>query len=173
MDDVKAHARWNFALQQQVRWSKNVMEERDCPDQILMGAMDPHFCVLLLLGAYLEMTFMMGGGMGAKYLYTTDDSEDAAGRLNKAYQRHFAKLRDDPEFIRVAAKYPGGAKAIGSHSNRKLPKTLAKHYGINSQDSDIRGRWRRNRANVSDRYEGEFYRYDCRCGRMSNVCFPL
>ena len=155
MDDIKAHVRWNFALQQQVRWSKNVMEERDCPDQILLGAMDPHFCTLLLLAAYLEMTFMMGGGMGAKYLYTSDDSPGAAGRLNKCYQRHFAKLRDDDDFIRVAAKYPGGAKAIGSHSNRKLPKTLAKHYGINSQDSDIRGRWRRNRANVSDRYEGE------------------
>jgi len=158
MDDVKAHLRWNFALQQQISWSKNVMEERDCPDQILMGVMDPHFCTLLLLGAYLEMTFMMGGGMGSKYLYTTDDTPGAATRLNKAYQRHFSKLCDNEEFIRVAAKHPGGAKAIGSHSNQKLPKTLAKHYGINSQDLDIRGRWRRNRANVSDHYEGEFDR---------------
>jgi len=99
MDDVKAHTRWDFALQQQVRWLKNVMEERDCPDQILMGTMDPHFCTLLLLGAYLEMTFMMGGGMGAKHLCTTDDSDGAAKRLNKAYQRHFAKLRDDEEYI--------------------------------------------------------------------------
>ena len=72
MDDGKAHARWNFDLQQQARWSKNAMEEHDCPDQILMGAMDPHFCTLLLLGTHLEMTFMMGGsmggGMGAKHL---------------------------------------------------------------------------------------------------------
>jgi hypothetical protein len=37
-----------------VSWSKNVMEERDCPDQILLGSNDTDFCVLLALSCYLE-----------------------------------------------------------------------------------------------------------------------
>ena len=85
MTSVPTPTRWDFTLQQQVRWSKNVMEERDCPDQVLVGAMDPLFCTLLLLGAHLEMTVMMGGGMGVKHLHTSDDSEGAATRLNKCY----------------------------------------------------------------------------------------
>ena len=53
-DDLKAHARFSFAMQTKVRWSKNVLEERRCPDQIILGAMDPVFCILANLGLYLE-----------------------------------------------------------------------------------------------------------------------
>jgi len=75
------------------------MEERNCPDQVLMGTMDPLVCTLLLLGACLEMTVMMGGGMGAKCLCISDDGDGTASRLNKSYQCHFAKLREDKDFI--------------------------------------------------------------------------
>ena len=33
-----------FALKSKMRWSKNVLEERDAPDQIILGTMDPAFC---------------------------------------------------------------------------------------------------------------------------------
>ena len=77
--------------------------------------------------------------MGAKCLHAADDTPGAACQLNKACHRRFTKLRDNEEFIRVAAKHPGGAEAVGSHSNQKLQKTLAKRCGINSQDSAIVG----------------------------------
>ena len=37
-----------------MNWSKNIREERDCPTQILFGAMDPLVCPLLNLVAWLE-----------------------------------------------------------------------------------------------------------------------
>ena len=37
-----------------LNWSKNIQEERDCPTQIVFGAMDPLVCPLLNLAAWLE-----------------------------------------------------------------------------------------------------------------------
>jgi hypothetical protein len=56
--DLREHELFgDFALQTKVSWSKNVLEERDCPDQILIGADDTDFCVLLALATYLECRF--------------------------------------------------------------------------------------------------------------------
>jgi hypothetical protein len=42
--DLRSHNKFGvFALQTKVSWSKNVMEERFCPDQILLGAADTDF----------------------------------------------------------------------------------------------------------------------------------
>jgi hypothetical protein len=46
-----------------VRWSKSLLEERDCPDQIMMGAMDPHYCISLTLAIYLEMWLGSGDAL--------------------------------------------------------------------------------------------------------------
>jgi hypothetical protein len=43
-----------LALQLKVRWSKAVLDERSCPDQIILGANDPDFCLLIALAVYLE-----------------------------------------------------------------------------------------------------------------------
>ena len=43
-----------FYLTMRLPWSKNIKEERDAPDQILVGANDPKYCVLLALGIHLE-----------------------------------------------------------------------------------------------------------------------
>jgi hypothetical protein len=45
---------FKLALVVKVQWSKNVMDERACPDQIFMGSSDPDFCLLLQLFVYLE-----------------------------------------------------------------------------------------------------------------------
>jgi hypothetical protein len=47
MENLTAHPDFDFTLQSKLTWSKNVHEERDAPNQILIGAMDPWFCVLL------------------------------------------------------------------------------------------------------------------------------
>ena len=38
----------------QLCWSKNVNEERDAPNQILIGATHPAYCVLFRLACWLE-----------------------------------------------------------------------------------------------------------------------
>ncbi|ETN04052.1 hypothetical protein PPTG_15409 [Phytophthora nicotianae INRA-310] len=40
----------------QLRWSKNISEERDAPEQIVLGSMDPRLCALLNLAIHVEMT---------------------------------------------------------------------------------------------------------------------
>ena len=41
-------------LMVKLAWSKNVVEERDCPKQMVMGSRNPKFCVLVNLAIYLE-----------------------------------------------------------------------------------------------------------------------
>ncbi|CAB9527166.1 hypothetical protein SEMRO_1951_G307410.1 [Seminavis robusta] len=45
--DYKPHPDFPFALSCKVHWSKNISEERQCPDQIILGSMDTDFCAML------------------------------------------------------------------------------------------------------------------------------
>lgn len=54
VNDPRGHGDCDFALKTKVRWSKNIMEERQCLPQISLGAMDPVFCVILNLAIHLE-----------------------------------------------------------------------------------------------------------------------
>ena len=56
-ENIKSHPDYDFALLGQMCWSKNVNEERDAPDQIMFGANDPKYCVLLALAVHLEVWF--------------------------------------------------------------------------------------------------------------------
>ena len=49
-------------------WSKNVLEERDAPDQIILGAFNSFFCCLLGLAIYLEVWKELGLGNMNKFL---------------------------------------------------------------------------------------------------------
>jgi hypothetical protein len=49
MENLTENPDFDFTLRSKLRWSKNVNEERDAPNQFLIGAMDPWFCVLLAL----------------------------------------------------------------------------------------------------------------------------
>ena len=78
----------SFALQIQVFWSKNVMEERQCPDQILFGSMDPSYCILLSLSIYLETWFSNHNGLSSIFLFSDDlDIEQAPDRTKKLYSK--------------------------------------------------------------------------------------
>ena len=46
---------YQFTLNVKMSWSKNIMEERDSPIQILHPSMDEILCVILNLGIYLEI----------------------------------------------------------------------------------------------------------------------
>ena len=55
--NFKVNLRYPDTLIGRLRWSKNVHDERDAPNQILIGALDPFFCVLLGLGLHLEIGY--------------------------------------------------------------------------------------------------------------------
>jgi hypothetical protein len=56
-EDVRTHPDFNYTLLARMSWAKNVHEERDAPDQILFGAMNPLYCCLLSLAVHFETWF--------------------------------------------------------------------------------------------------------------------
>jgi hypothetical protein len=140
-EDLKPYPEFPFALLCQMCWSKNVMEERDAPDQILLGSMDRRYCILLTLGIFLEVWCEAGRGLGNQYLF---GESGIAKRTASTIYKSLKGVWDKVEFNRLAQG------PIGTHSTRKLPATRARRCGCSKDDVDSRGRWRKRR--VQDRY---------------------
>lgn len=100
--DLREHEMYgDFSLQTKVSWSKNVLEERDCPDQILIGANDPDFCVQLALACYLETRFSShceAGSVDARFLFGEGGEDDEPIRTKEHYHNTLKKVWKDPEF---------------------------------------------------------------------------
>ena len=54
MNKLRAHGMFDYALRVHLRWTKNCLEERDTPEQIILGASDQDFCVLTSLSIHLQ-----------------------------------------------------------------------------------------------------------------------
>ena len=140
-EDLKSSPQFPFALVCRMCWSKNVLEERDAPDQIILGSMDRRYCILLALGIFLEVWTEAGDGLANPYLFgNTGNPETTKTRLYEILKN----VWDSNEFERLAEG------PIGTHSLRKFPSTQARRNGCSKDDVDSRGRWRKRR--VVDRY---------------------
>jgi hypothetical protein len=126
---------YKFCLQSNMCWSKNVLEERDAPEQIVIGSGDATFCVLLTLGTYLEDAFMSGSfNLDEPFLFGMKKAK-AAGI--------FASITSADNFPLVDLRKP-----VGTHSNRKFASTYARRHGCSRDDVDARGRCKRNKRTV-------------------------
>jgi hypothetical protein len=147
--DLCGHGRYDFALSIKVKWSKNVLEERDCPDQALLGANDTDFCILLALSIYLETWMSSGRGRHSQYLFSDDPSELACKRTKANYMNQNRAIIARPEFQALLVRVKG---SVGSHSDRKYPATFAKQNGRSTKEIECRGRWKTNNRKVVNRY---------------------
>ena len=59
MTDPRGHRQFDFALLTKVSWSKNVRDERRCPDQILLGSMNPFMCVILNMAIWMSVALAL------------------------------------------------------------------------------------------------------------------
>lgn len=139
--DLKPNLQFDFALLAKMGWSKNVLEESDAPDQIILGSFDPKYCCLLGLAIYLEKWKEEGHGATNSYLF--GESEDA-DRNKEWMSSVWREIWNRDDFVRRANG------PLGTHSNRKFPATYARRQGCDKDDIDSRGRWRKRR--VQDRY---------------------
>ena len=148
VDEIKAHETFDFALRGRLRWSKNVMEERHAPTQLVLGSNDADFCVLINLGIYLEHMYPTerdeNGKLNCFALSGNPDSSKArAARILKeifqsdGFQQRFGSL-DTDEIIDL----------LGSHSLRKLAATFARKNGCSRDEVDLRGRWKHQKGQV-------------------------
>ena len=73
---LRAHGQYkDFVLQAQLAWSKNVQQVGDAPWQIIIGQMNPMFCVLVSLSIWCEFYFGRTQGL-SPYVY------DFSGNFN-------------------------------------------------------------------------------------------
>lgn len=140
----------DFTLRAKLRWSKNVHEERDAPNQILIGAMDSMFCALLGLAVWLEV-FLSNGGIAEQTPYIFGLNEDVevpkgGDKIKDAVSDIFAKdVFNQPEFLTDDGP-------LGTHSFRKFASTFCRRNGCSKDEKDHRGRWKR-RGRTSDVYD--------------------
>jgi len=141
----------SFALETEMFWSKNVLDERDCPPQILLGAMSPDFCTLFALAVYLEIRLTEEGGGNNEYLFSSDVDDEAPKRSLAAFTKAInKKVFGNPAFRAISRMTPGD---LGVHSNRKFPATWATLMGALQHEIDVRGRWKGAKGSrVSTRY---------------------
>lgn len=148
--DLMLHPIYNFALKTSVKWSKNVGDERACPPQILLGAMDTDFCVLLMVGVYLECWIQMGHANTSPFLFSANgDIEKGPAAAGKDYRTKLKKTYQHSDFLALAILIGG---LLGIHSIRKCSVTFGKAVGRSADDLDVRGRWKRLGGRMIGRY---------------------
>jgi hypothetical protein len=138
-DDIHVNTQFPFALL--VKMSKNTSEERESPEQIPMGVMDPLFCLLLALAIHLELWTESGLGHANDHMFglegdVLDSAKDRiSGRLK-------TNVLDNPNFV----KTKGGP--FGICSLQKFPSAFARRNGCAKDSVNSCGRWHKHKGHI-------------------------
>ena len=161
--DDTAHVRKRFLmpssefpgyLTTKICWSKNVHDESNCPEQILLPCWTSEMCPYLSLALFLEQWLQYGNGTRSPWLFCkrrttasspTSEQNAETIRGKDLYARALKRAINSDSFVRST---PGGK--LGSHSIRKLACTEARQRGVPKDDIDYRARWKVKR--MQDRY---------------------
>jgi hypothetical protein len=159
MDHIRVHDNFENALKTKLNWSKNVQDERDAPWQIVLGTMNPVFCVFISLGLWLECNLRSTPtAIASPYVFAfSADITIPAGGLKA---KEIAQAIFGQKVLRLEEFQSGGL--LGSHSIRKFASTHVRRCGISKDDKDTRGRWK-GMGRVSDQYDDVELPYpDCK-----------
>jgi hypothetical protein len=114
----RGHPSFDFAIKTKVRWSKNLHEERNCPNQILLASMDTRTCTVYNLAIYVEEFLSQHPRVVLLFTEQTP-GPNAVKNLISRYQSQIW-LQD---FKRLADE--GDEDGVGTHSYCKFPSTYA------------------------------------------------
>ena len=147
VQDPKGHPKFDFALSQSVRWSKNVRDHRNCPDQLLLASMDHKSCILIALGIWLE--YFLRNHPKAEFMMTPntapknckkEEHEKFIHSITKTYRNRLVNVVFKNKDFKTI--YKGNDKRpLGLHSKRKMGSTQSKKRGAHGEMVDHRGRW--------------------------------
>jgi hypothetical protein len=118
-EEIKDSPQFDFTLKTKLRWSKNVHEEREAPEQIMIGAGDWKFCVLLGLAIHLERCWIGSGeGLVNDLIFGMegDDPKNAKDKVRKYLKSYI----DSNEFHDVRPE------PLGPYSIRKCANTYSR-----------------------------------------------
>ncbi|KAI2497781.1 hypothetical protein MHU86_16723 [Fragilaria crotonensis] len=171
MDHIRVHDNFENALKTRLNWSKNVQDECDAPWQIVLGSMNPVFCVYISLGLWLETNLRASASaMASPYVFAFSDDITIPGGGQKA--KETAQNIFGQKVLKLQEFQTGGL--LGSHSIRKFASTHVRRCGISKDDKDTRGRWK-GKGRVSDRYDDVELPYpDCKVAEklcMGGACY--
>ena len=132
LDDVMNFKIWDLMskiefldiIKSKMRWSKNMLEERKSPNQIIFGTMDWIYCVLVSLAIHLEHTALERDEDGSTPIF---------GVKKERMRTLFKEITSEESHCPVL---PG---SIGTHSTNVRKNDCSKD-GV-----DARGRWKSNR----------------------------
>ncbi|KAG9408425.1 hypothetical protein AC1031_021664 [Aphanomyces cochlioides] len=132
----------------QMRWSKNITEEREAPHQSILASMDDRLCPILNLAIYIELldvtrddnVFLFGNGI--------DGERNVRSLLNLALESsNFKKI------------IPG---LLGTHSIRKGAATYCAKCGVNKDSIELRGLWRGQKKQVDTCCKSDWSFWGCK-----------
>jgi hypothetical protein len=140
---------FDFVLRSKLDWSKNVDDEREAPNQILLAAMDYRYCVQLALAVHTEI-FLESAGQGGLTPFVFGFSED----INRPEggvktKKEVQSILHNEIFCREEFNDRG---RLGSHSNRKYASTHCRKNGCSKDEKELRGRWKKGKR-VADVYD--------------------
>ncbi|KAI2511670.1 hypothetical protein MHU86_2736 [Fragilaria crotonensis] len=128
LEHIRVHDTFASALKTRLNWSKNMDDEQDAPWQIVLGSLNPVYCVLCSLALWLELNLKLNPTA------MNSPREEFRGEQQGAER--------------------GGDEVsmLGIHSIRKYAATFAQRCGVTKDEKDIRGQWKGS-GRVSDVYD--------------------
>jgi hypothetical protein len=156
LEHIRVHDNFPNCLKTRLNWSKNVNDERDAPWQIVLGSINPVYCVLSSLALWLELNLKSNPvAMSSPYVFCISDDirMPEKGLKSKAMIQNALKVMFKGEQFKCAEEEEAASMLlVGSHSVRKYATTYARRCGVTKDEKDIRGRWK-GQGRVSDIYD--------------------
>lgn len=134
-----------YSILTQMCWSKNIHEERDAPEQILLGASDPKYCVFLGLSTWMEYALKKHGKGDFLFNYK---AKQCSIQIKESADSNLKRVLQHPDFHAVEVSV--GNK--GTHSIRKFATTYGRRNGCSKDDIDLRARWKGGQRRMQDGY---------------------
>ena len=120
--DLKAYTMYpEFGVWARLPWSKNVVEERDAPPQVLLASMDTRYDCISNLGLWLEYHYELNPGAN-EFIFAYSGLDDPI-RIKERLRRQLTDVLKGDEFVMDREGL------LGTHSVRKMAVTFARGNG--------------------------------------------
>ena len=132
---IEGNARYPSFPKITIEWSKNIKTENRKETQLILGADDPDFCVLLALATHIESSAACSNN-SSPFVFSLHGVGDSIPGTTKSAV--YAALKTVFQSASFKAEREG---LLGSHSLRKCASNYAQDCGHPRSDCEMRGRW--------------------------------
>jgi hypothetical protein len=153
---LQQSTQYPWMLMLKLRWSKNVREHCECPFQVMLGSMNPLFCILLGLSIVLEEWIERGKGRVSQWMFTdgVTTANSPAEEIKKETKRCKSGLYKAVKSIVksllfvIDSAVENSEYKLANHSTKKFATTHARRRGVLKDFTDYRARWKIKRIQL-------------------------